>query len=506
MNIGNSVIRKGGSFADPDYLYYNASIINNSTLTTQTADDPPIEYNDTRASALMTDASEYVVSVENFKIDGGGKNLPIFIPEIQTPVINVNNTIYSFTFTIKITDSLSVEHVFQSTRFLQWEPENNESWTPVPTSGSASQPSTYYYCYNIDWFLQMLNNAVGMAWLDCKNAALLTGVAPGLLMGTKPPMFMYLGEEKRFQFLADTFSVWGDANENIGGDLSSMTTISQVVPTFNGSMSAYSPFGVPRATAGAEYNTSEYAIYGMNTNLAQLIANLPTKYFGSNTTQFAAGGELFSSPLGTESIATTYAARTTTTIYYPEVQFLPVPEPNDSAYPSSLQPYVFLSLWNGAAYTFPSGVGVSPAVLTTTNPPQYFKIKETMSSIGSMWSPCSSIVITTTHIPVRSEYNVSTIPYGSANIGTTSATSEAFQKVLIETSADEIDTESFRGLIRYIPNTPTFTALGHDRDGIYNVDLRIYWRHRLTNALIPLTLPNQGSVSVRLLFKRRDVE
>jgi hypothetical protein len=325
-------------------------------------------------------------------------------------------------------------------------------------------------------------------------------------MGTKPPMFMYLGEEKRFVFLADTFSLWGDATENIGGDLTSLTTIDQVVPTFNGSMSAYSPFGVPRATAGAEYNTSEYAVYGMNSNLAQLIANLPSKFFGSNTTQFAAGGVRLSSPLGTESIATTYAAKTTGVIYYPEVQILPVPEPNDSAYPSSLQPYVLLSLWNGAAYTFPSGVGVAPALVTTTNPPQYFKIKETMSSIGSMWSPISSIVITTTHIPVRSEYNVSTIPYGSASIGTTSATTDAFQKVLIETSADELDTESFRGLIRYLPNTPTFTALGHDQSRITNVDLRIYWRHRLTNQLIPMTLPNQGSVSVRLLFKRRDVE
>jgi len=505
LNIGSSVIRRGNSLADPDYLYYNASIINNSTATTQLADDPAIEYSDTRASSLMTDSSEYVVSVENFKIDGGGKNLPVFIPEIQTPVVNVNNTIYSFTFTIKITDSLNVDYYFQSTRFLQWETENKESWTPVPSSGSPSLPSTYYYCYNIDWFLQMLNNAVGMAWLDCKNAALLTGAAPGLLMGTKPPMFMYLGDEKRFVFLADTFSLWGDMNIPVGGNLTSLNTIEQVVPTFNRSMSAFSPFQDPKTGAGAEYNTSEYAIYGMNTNLAQLIANLPSKYFGSNS-QLVAGGIKLASPLGTESIATTYAARQTATIYYPEVQILPVPEPNDSSYPSSLQPYVFGSLWSGATYTFPSGVGVSPALLTTNNLPEYFKIKETMSSIGTMWSPVSSIVITTTHIPVRNEYAVSTIPYGSASIGTTSATTNAFQKVLIETSADEIDTESFRGLIHYFPNTPSFTSLGHDRDGLTNVDLRVYWRHRLTNQLIPMTLPNQGSVSVRLLFKRRDVE
>jgi hypothetical protein len=503
LNIGNSVIRKGGSIGDPDYLYYNASIINNSTATTQTADDPAIEYNDTRASTLMTDASEYVVSVENFKIDGAGKNLPIFIPEIQTPVLNVNNTIYSFTFTIKITDSLAVDHYYQSTRFLQWSPENNEPWVPIPTTSSASQPSTYYYCYNIDWFLQMLNNAVGMAWLDCKYAAL----KDNLLMGTKPPLFMYLGEEKRFQFFADTLSLWGSMNTSVGADLSSLNTIGQVVPTINGSMSAYSPYGDPKTVAGPEYNADEYAIYGMNTNLAQLIANLPCKYFGSNTTQFASGGKRFLSPLGTESVNTTYVAGslTTTTLYYPELQIIPVAEPNDSGYPDLTQPFNILPLWNGATYDFPE-LDTAGTLTFTQGVPQYFKIKETSSSIGTMWSPISSIVITTTHIPVRNEYNVSTIPYGSGNIGTTSSTSEAFQKVLIETSADEIDADSFRGLIRYIPNTPTFTALSHDRDGISNVDLRVYWRHRLTNQLVPMTLPNQGSVSVRLLFKRRDVE
>ena len=90
LNLGTNVIRKGNSIADPDYLYYNASIINNSTATTQTADDPVIEYNDTRGSSLMTDSSEYLVSVENFKIDGAGKNLPIFI----RPVVISNRHFY----------------------------------------------------------------------------------------------------------------------------------------------------------------------------------------------------------------------------------------------------------------------------------------------------------------------------------------------------------------------------------------------------------------------------
>jgi len=529
LNIGTSVIRKGGSLSDPDYLYYNASIINNSFNTDQTADDPICQYNDTRNIPLMTDASEYVVSVENFKLDGIGKNLPIFIPEIQAlPNTNVNNTIYSVTFTSYCrTDSPLADNTYvaQSTRYIQWEPENKEPWTPVPQNNSSPQPSTYYYCYSIEWFVKLLNNALGMAWLDCKYNALKVGYN----MGTKPPFFTYDPETKKFHLFQDAATCFGNTLNPVGATLdTSLTAIGNNTPT-NGDCH-YSPFRSPSAHIGTEYcNGGEFSFVGMNTNLAQLIANLPTKYYGYNTSVYFPYA-LLSPPVYTYLMNDLTGTKTTNTafttqqininIYYPEVVVVPVPNPPLTSSSSSIItstasttlpiPYILPGLWldvttsTSAPYRFPVNNTGGSLTLTSVRP-TYFDITETISSIGTMWSPVESIVITSTHIPVRNEFSVSVIAYGTANVGTTSSSSENFYKVLMETDANEFDTNTLRELIKYEPKTPTFSALGHDHEGITELDLKFFWRHRLTNQLIPLTMPNQSSANVRLLFKRRDV-
>ena len=45
--------------ADPDLLYYNATIINRGTKDAGSGGDPPAVFNETRASPLITDISRY---------------------------------------------------------------------------------------------------------------------------------------------------------------------------------------------------------------------------------------------------------------------------------------------------------------------------------------------------------------------------------------------------------------------------------------------------------------
>jgi len=71
-----------GSSADGDYVYYNATIVNNTVKTTQTTDDPQCSFEDSRLNPLLRDASQYVVSVDNFVLNGATKELPLLIPQI----------------------------------------------------------------------------------------------------------------------------------------------------------------------------------------------------------------------------------------------------------------------------------------------------------------------------------------------------------------------------------------------------------------------------------------
>lgn len=175
---------------DPDFLYYNAQIINNSTLTTSKTYDPEIRYQDTRAVAILQDKSNYAVSVENFTINGAGKNLPIFIPQIReynsdgSVNRNPNNTIYDVTFTVQYGGTKeNPTFIYQSTRSVQWEPENKAVWNSQPSPlGVYQYPQPeipYYYCYTYSHWVKLVNKALALAWGDVMSAAKNGGV-PGL--------------------------------------------------------------------------------------------------------------------------------------------------------------------------------------------------------------------------------------------------------------------------------------------------------------------------------------
>jgi hypothetical protein len=93
----SSVETRGGTPDQPDYLYYNAELVNNETSddSFNFANDPEIRFNETRDTALVKDASEYHYSIVRFGMNGASANLPLFIPIIELGQTNVNLTTYS---------------------------------------------------------------------------------------------------------------------------------------------------------------------------------------------------------------------------------------------------------------------------------------------------------------------------------------------------------------------------------------------------------------------------
>lgn len=183
---------RSGSFqrgSDPDFLYYNAQIINNSTDTITTRGDPEIRFQDTRSVPILQDKSNYAISVENFTINGAGKDLPVFIPQIRqyntdgSINTNPNNTVYDITLTIQYGGTkASPTQVYQSTRSVQWEPENQATWTTQPAPlGEFKFPQPeidYYYCYSYNHWTNLVNKALALAWNDIITAG-LSGSFPG---------------------------------------------------------------------------------------------------------------------------------------------------------------------------------------------------------------------------------------------------------------------------------------------------------------------------------------
>ena len=291
------MVRNQQNLKEPDYVYYNAQIINNSTKTTSNLPDPTIDFVDTRIRAVIPEVANYAVSVENFTIDGAGKNLPLFIPQIReykgnsTTLLNrnPNNTVYDLTFTWQYGGTKEAPtQVFQSTRTIQWEPENQAPWAgrPLP-DGEYQYPQPeipYYYCYTYSHWLKLVNAALACAWEDVKLAVQAT--LPDLDFGTKCPLYTY-------DKVNNLFSLWQDSN-------TSVTPYGYPVSTspFNPT-NAPNPLDVFGPSTAEGYSVGEFSFVGYNTNFEGLFTNFPTKYYGSGVPY--ASGTVISNPLGTEA-------------------------------------------------------------------------------------------------------------------------------------------------------------------------------------------------------------
>ena len=148
----------GGSEKEgPDYLYYNADIINNTTddqASGSAVQDPNIVFNETRDAALIQDASQYHFSIVRFAMNGPNKDLPLFIPTIQTGTgqTNVNLTSYGLAISLQTFWTSAVngkQYEFNTTpanRFVQYEPETkNPRIAPTPSTLAAA---TYRGIFN----------------------------------------------------------------------------------------------------------------------------------------------------------------------------------------------------------------------------------------------------------------------------------------------------------------------------------------------------------------------
>ena len=539
-----------GKKAAPDRIYYNGTVINNTLTSVKQSDDPVVVFQDQRQTPLVPDASNYEVSVQNFSLNGCPKTLPLFIPQISPPlhstsvtkavlatvtlnpddtpkdqtitytasttlfvgnyVNNITGFINDFfniktptkiiavdtvnsTFTIAASniqhapffenssfatltyyDATDVTTTIYSvsvgvytgstykiqTEYITWVPENQASYTIVPVTANPTQiESDYYYCYTYSHWVSLVNIALNKAW---------AAIGGGSSFGTQCPFI-------EFDETTGLFSINQDSN-------TCMTPYK--ISSQSGAASLPAPYSTATNygasnPAGVNYGDGEYSFVGMNTCLENLLTNFPSTYFASIRPWYA------SSP----------------------PSFLP-----ESVIDMGLP----ISLLTGiAGVDTPVGVSlrtqpktsifqlINPFTGTAIAKAFFARLPQDFSSTGSIWSPIASFVLVTSQIPVRNEASANPVTFGSKNVGGETGNGGAFQKVLIETPINALSADIWKGWVLYEPLTLTYSSLDPSHHGITDVDVTLFWRNRLTNSLVPVHIPNQGSMSFRLLFKKK---
>jgi hypothetical protein len=143
---------------NPDMIYYDIVSTNFQSLTTE---EPFLRFNETRTNPILANAGDYYLSIVRFCLDT--YNLPNFICQIQPKQGNRDLSIYSVT--LEYDDGAGI--ITPSTQeYIIWSPQNLNATLPLPpnqTTTGFQDNSIYYYCYQFQYWLNLINVAYANA-------------------------------------------------------------------------------------------------------------------------------------------------------------------------------------------------------------------------------------------------------------------------------------------------------------------------------------------------------
>jgi len=134
----------------------------------------------------------------------------------------------------------------------------------------------------------------------------------------------------------------------------------------------------------------------------------------------------------------------------------------------------------------------------------YYICKQDYESISSLWSPISSIVFTTTLLPIIPEQVGTPVKFGASNVQIPFSSPSAFQPIITDISLPLDSPADYRGLVQYNPSGEyRLTSMTSSRQEVRNIDCQVYWKNRLNNELYPITMFNLSSVSIKMMFRKK---
>jgi hypothetical protein len=132
-------------------------------------------------------------------------------------------------------------------------------------------------------------------------------------------------------------------------------------------------------------------------------------------------------------------------------------------------------------------------------------ITQDFQSTDDVWSPIDSFVFTTTFVPLLPEQGTAPVIVGTTNTGQNLAVGAGFTNVITDFVPD-LSAGAQDGLSSqvYVPTSEYRISSMTTHQPIQQIDVTMFWRYRLTGTLIPLYMANLSTVTIKILFRRKD--
>jgi len=505
--------------ADSDMIYYNATLTATKTSDlTSSSYQSPIRFNESRDAPIIRDASQYYFSIIRFAMNGPGKNLPLFIPLIQTNG-NIFTTQTNPTLTVYYTTIAYQRNWFYTTGGgavasamitltppsspIIYIPETqNAAVAPVPTSpatGIVKQDlsTRYYWIYTYKHFVQLVNNAMlesmNLLWLAWQQAWIDQVASTGSPTVDPYPTFdSFLLDQDvpvlYFDEVTGLFEIYGDTRcFNVSGQIPLSATVQGVqdgLPAFV--QPVYNP-GDPAAP-----QSSCYLRLFFNDLLFDLLSNFNNTYLG------AVSGSSIVMPLTQNTLTLLPTASVLPFLYTNEILF------TNQQYRNILNNNPSLQNLNAVPPPIYNPLFFLPASKQNL----YWISRQDYRSTDTMWSPVANIVFTSALIPLKKEFNAAPVELNQTNVSGKSVPAQSsFEPIICDFVIDQ-QLESAQGWRSFALYEPTaeyrLLSMQASHEEIRNIDIQVWWRYRLTGELIPLTMANSSDVSIKMMFRKVD--
>lgn len=176
---------------DPTHIYYDLDMTNNDQTGLKAP--VPLVFNEIRNSPVLSNPSDYFLSVIRFQVDS--VTLPSFIPQIEVGQANPNKTIYTVTLSYQY-----LGNIYTVQEPVIFVPQQDSEPVPAPPLTQQDLTSEYYYIYSYQWFIRLINTALTDAYVALD--ALVTG-AGGALPSSHAPFLVWDSNTSKAKLYAD---------------------------------------------------------------------------------------------------------------------------------------------------------------------------------------------------------------------------------------------------------------------------------------------------------------
>lgn len=274
----------------PDHVYLDLFTVNGDNNGSGIKTN--LYFNETRSTNILDNPSNYFLSIVRFECDTPGVSLPLFMPAMCIDGVNADPRKTAYTVTLAIPDPNNFVLTKVKTAYVYWSPEDQSAILPnnkLDSTGTylTSQDFTtgFYNCYSTRWWIACVNNALAGLWNQYASVPSVSSHA------AFAPFLTIDAISNNITLVTPYLDTTGGGSVNVNFAQQSWAATSQVAnpaggfyPTYLG-LNNYSGFTPPTPVA--------FSLF-FNEPMANLFSSFTSVYYGNtlNAASFANDGSV----------------------------------------------------------------------------------------------------------------------------------------------------------------------------------------------------------------------